>query len=137
MNHIDLATSGWPDYELLDSGDNKKLERFGPFVLIRPETQAIWKPLHPKLWKQAAAEFKFNKDKGVWRGKNVPDQWDIAWRDGVRFSLRTTSFKHTGVFPEQAPNWEWIVGRVKALAKGMRAATESPQPLRLQVSRAS
>ena len=59
MNHINLATDGWPDYELLDSGDNKKLERFGSFVLIRPETQAIWKPLHPELWKSAEAEFLF------------------------------------------------------------------------------
>jgi 23S rRNA (cytosine1962-C5)-methyltransferase len=117
MQHIDLAISGWPDYELLDSGNNKKLEQFGPFILIRPETQAIWKPLHPELWENAAAEFKFDKDKGSWRGKNVPDTWDIVWRDGVRFSLRTTSFKHTGAFPEQAPNWEWIRERVSTLAK--------------------
>ncbi len=64
MKHIDLATSGWPDYELLDSGENKKLERFGPFVLIRPETQAIWRPLHPELWKTAKAEFRFDGGKG-------------------------------------------------------------------------
>jgi 23S rRNA (cytosine1962-C5)-methyltransferase len=115
MKPIDLATSGWADYELLDSGDNKKLERFGAFVLIRPETQAVWKPLHPELWKSAKAEFRFDGGKGSWRGKNVPDIWDITWRDGVRFSLRTTSFKHTGVFPEQAPNWEWIAKRVSAL----------------------
>jgi 23S rRNA (cytosine1962-C5)-methyltransferase len=117
MKQIDLATSGWPDYELLDSGNNKKLERFGPFILIRPETQAIWKPLRPELWKQTAAEFTFDKDKGSWRGEDVPDKWDITWRDGVRFSLHTGSFKHTGAFPEQAPNWEWIAERVKALAK--------------------
>jgi 23S rRNA (cytosine1962-C5)-methyltransferase len=115
IQHIDLTTSGWPDYELLDSGDNKKLERFGALVLIRPETQAIWRPLHPELWEQAAAEFKFDKDKGSWGGENVPDTWDIVWRDGVHFSLRTGSFKHTGVFPEQAPNWEWIAARVETL----------------------
>jgi 23S rRNA (cytosine1962-C5)-methyltransferase len=117
MNHIDLSTSGWPDYELLDSGDNKKLERFGPFVLIRPETQAIWKPLHPELWKTAKAEFHFDGEKGSWRSKNNggSETWDITWNSDTRFSLRLTSFKHTGVFPEQAPNWEWIAGRVKTL----------------------
>jgi 23S rRNA (cytosine1962-C5)-methyltransferase len=129
MDHIDLATGGWADYELLDSGDNKKLERFGAFVLIRPETQAIWKPLHSELWKSAKAEFRFDGGKGSWRGKNVPDKWDIAWRDGVRFSLRTTSFKHTGVFPEQAPNWEWIGEKVSALAK--RGDKDKPKVLNL------
>jgi 23S rRNA (cytosine1962-C5)-methyltransferase len=122
MQHIDLSTGGWPDYELLDSGDNRKLERFGKFVLIRPETQAIWKPLRPELWKGAHAEFRFDGGKGSWHGAKgaragVPEKWDIAWKDGVRFSLRPTSFKHTGVFPEQAPNWEWIGGKVSALAK--------------------
>ena len=119
MNHIDLATNGWPDYELLDSGDNKKLERFGPLVLIRPETQAIWKPLHPELWKTAKAEFRFDGGKGSWRskGNGGSEIWDITWNSDARFSLRLTSFKHTGVFPEQAPNWEWIGERVDALAK--------------------
>ncbi|HUC01576.1 MAG TPA: class I SAM-dependent methyltransferase [Candidatus Paceibacterota bacterium] len=117
MNHIDLATDGWADYELLDSGNNKKLERFGPYILIRPETQAIWKPLRPELWKSAHAEFKFDKDKGSWRGRSTPEPWTISWRDDIKFSLRLTSFKHTGVFPEQAPNWEWIAERVKTLAK--------------------
>jgi 23S rRNA (cytosine1962-C5)-methyltransferase len=117
MNHIDLATDGWPDYELLDSGDNKKLERFGPFALIRPETQAIWKPLRPELWKAAKAEFRFDGGKGSWRSMNKggSETWDITWRLDARFTLRLTSFKHTGVFPEQAPNWEWIGERVDAL----------------------
>jgi 23S rRNA (cytosine1962-C5)-methyltransferase len=121
MQHIDLSTSGWPDYELLDSGDNKKLERFGPHILIRPETQAIWKPIHPELWKNAEAEFRFDGGKGSWRtksgGEGVPETWDIAWNNEARFSLRLTAFKHTGIFPEQAPNWEWTAKQVKALAK--------------------
>jgi 23S rRNA (cytosine1962-C5)-methyltransferase len=119
MNNINLATSGWPDYELLDSGDNKKLERFGPFVLIRPETQAIWKPLHPNLWKTAKAEFRFDGGKGSWRSNNNggSEIWDITWNSDTRFSLRLTSFKHTGVFPEQAPNWEWTAERVDTLVK--------------------
>src|SRR5580692_3074730 len=117
MQHTDLATSACPDYELLDSGDNKKLERFGAVLLIRPETQAIWRPQQPELWKSAKAEFRFDGGKGSWRGKNtsggVPEKWGIAWENDARFSLRLTSFKHTGVFPEQAPNWEWIRERVK------------------------
>lgn len=120
MNNINLTVGGdggWPDYELLDSGDNKKLERFGSMTLIRPETQAIWKPMHPELWKQADAEFLWNGGKGSWRGKKLPDMWDIAWNKEATFTLRLTSFKHTGVFPEQAPNWEWIRDHVTALAK--------------------
>jgi 23S rRNA (cytosine1962-C5)-methyltransferase len=121
MNHIDLSTDGWSDYELLDSGDNKKLERFGKFILIRPETQAIWKPLRPEQWKNAHVEFRFDGGKGSWRGKGIgkggPETWEIAWNDETRFSLRLTAFKHTGVFPEQAPNWEWIGKKVDALAK--------------------
>ena len=138
MQHIDLATSGWPDYELLDSGDNKKLERFGPFVLIRPETQAIWKPLHPELWKTAKAEFRFDGGKGSWRskGNGGAETWDITWNSEARFTLRLTSFKHTGIFPEQAPNWEWIAERVKALAKnaphgGAGNANAQPKVLNL------
>lgn len=129
MNHVDLATDGWSDYRLLDSGDNKKLERFGSHVLIRPETQAIWKPLRPELWRSAEAEFKFDKDKGSWRGRSMPEPWVISWRDGIKFSLRLTSFKHTGVFPEQAPNWEWTRGRVTALAK--RGDKDRPKVLNL------
>lgn len=117
MHLIDLATSGWPDYELLDSGGNKKLERFGKFVLIRPETQAIWKPLHPELWKRANTEFRFDGGKGSWRGKGMPDSWNIEWDKAVRCTLRLTSFKHTGIFPEQAPNWEWIGERASALTR--------------------
>ncbi len=128
MNNINLSvgaqgaasnekTEAWPDYELLDSGDNKKLERFGAIIMIRPETQAIWRPLKPDLWKKATAEFLWNDGKGAWRGKNLPDMWDIAWNKEALFTLRFTNFKHTGVFPEQAPNWEWIRDRVDALKK--------------------
>lgn len=133
MNNINLsigadggAANEWSDYELLDSGDNKKLERFGSIILIRPETQAIWKPLHPELWKNAKAEFLWNDGKGSWRGENLPDMWDISWNKEATFTLRFTSFKHTGVFPEQAPNWEWIRDRVETLKKNKTGADEQP-----------
>lgn len=121
MKNINLSIGenavAWPDYELLDSGDNKKLERFGNIIVIRPETQAIWRPLKPELWKDVKAEFSWNDGKGSWRGKNLPDMWDISWNKEATFTLRFTNFKHTGVFPEQAPNWEWIRNHVEALKK--------------------
>ena len=115
MTNTNLIIRPWRDYELLDSGENRKLERYGKFVLIRPETQAIWKPARPELWKKSDAEFKWADGKGRWaKGKNVPETWDISWND-AHFSIRLTSFKHTGVFPEQAANWEWLGGKVVAL----------------------
>jgi len=118
MKNLDLIAAPWRDYELLDSGDNKKLERFGAIVLIRPETQAIWKPAHPELWKQAKMEFLFDGGKGSWHGKGVPERWDIPWNDDARCTLRLTSFKHIGIFPEQAPNWKWIAECVNEFKKG-------------------
>jgi 23S rRNA (cytosine1962-C5)-methyltransferase len=123
MKNLDLTATSWHDYELLDSGDNKKLERFGAVILVRPETQAIWRLIHPELWKQAQAEFRFDGGKGSWRGKNInggaPEKWDIAWNDDAKCTLRLTSFKHIGIFPEQAPNWEWIAAKVDALKKSI------------------
>jgi 23S rRNA (cytosine1962-C5)-methyltransferase len=123
-----LATAGWPDYELLDSGDGEKLERFGSVLLARPETQALWKKQRPELWKDAAASFAFGDAKGAWRVRGlVPEPWPVAFKDGVFFA-RLTNFKHTGLFPEQAPNWEWTSERVAAL---MRAAAPAPRVLNL------
>jgi 23S rRNA (cytosine1962-C5)-methyltransferase len=130
MKQTDLTTRGWHDYELLDSGDNKKLERYGKFIIVRPETQAIWKPLRPELWKKADAEFRFEGSKGSWSGKSSPEPWVISWDDEARLSLRLTSFKHTGIFPEQAPNWEWVEQCVKNLKKSSPAA-QPPKVLNL------
>jgi 23S rRNA (cytosine1962-C5)-methyltransferase len=128
MKNLDLATAPWSDYELLDSGDNKKLERFGAVVLIRPETQAIWRPQHPELWKQAKAEFRFDGGKGSWSIKKIqddtPDEWSISWNDDARCTLRLTSFKHIGIFPEQAPNWKWIATQTDALKKSQGGQTQ-------------
>jgi 23S rRNA (cytosine1962-C5)-methyltransferase len=115
MQNTDLLVRPWADYELLDSGNNKKLERFGAVIVIRPETQALWKPLRPELWATAAAEFSFGNGKGTWKKRvNIPESWDLAWQD-IRFTSRLTSFKHTGVFPEQAVNWEWLADKVSSL----------------------
>ncbi|MHB0865407.1 MAG: class I SAM-dependent methyltransferase [Minisyncoccota bacterium] len=102
-----LTTLPWSDYELLDSGENMKLERFGDIIVARPETQALWKKERPELWESAHAVFAFHDKKGAWDiKKSVPESWELSWHD-VRFTAALTGFKHTGVFPEQAPNWEW------------------------------
>lgn len=117
MERNDLTTTGWDDYELIDSGDGAKLERYGDVVMSRPETQAIWKPLRAELWSQANATFEWKDGKSEWKKQpDVPESWPLAWRD-VRFTARLTSFKHTGIFPEQAANWEWTDACVKKLEK--------------------
>jgi 23S rRNA (cytosine1962-C5)-methyltransferase len=115
MKRSDLIAEPWEDYELIDSGDGEKLERYGSVTLIRPETQALWSPARPAEWKKAAARFRFKDGKGSWEKKNgTPAEWGMKWRE-IRFTVRLTSFKHTGVFPEQVPNWEWLAERAKRL----------------------
>lgn len=131
MENRNLVHEGWDEYALLDSGGNRKLERYGEFVLARPETQALWKPTRPALWKTADAEFHFGDHEGAgrggkggtWRKKNaaMPDAWEMSW-NSIRFRVRLTSFKHTGIFPEQAANWEWIAERVSMLRSQLQGA---------------
>lgn len=110
-----LVSLPWADYELLDSGDGMKLERFGTITLARPETQALWKKMRPELWETTNAAFAFGESKGAWDiKKEVPDSWEVT-RGPLHFLARLTSFKHTGIFPEQEPNWVWIKDQVKAL----------------------
>ena len=119
-----LTPTGWNDYELIDSGDFEKLERFGKYITIRPEPQALWdKALSKQEWeKQAHVRFvSKSSSAGEWKKlKEMPDQWKISynfigssqWKknesQGISFRLGLTSFKHVGVFPEQAVNWEYI-----------------------------
>lgn len=124
-----LRPQHWKDYELIDSGDYEKLERFGKYIIRRPEPQAVWrKSLPEKEWEDVAdATFKKEKgkasqdgnDKGVWVQKNgMPDQWFINYQYKemkLRFRLGLTSFKHVGVFPEQSENWDFIYDTVRSL----------------------
>ena len=127
----EFPSSAWRDYELLDSGAGEKLERFGAYVLARPEPKALWdKSMSEAEWRRLAhtsftpgAGFgKAGKeDSGTWnRLRKMDDQWWIRYAndDGLKMDLRLglTSFKHVGVFPEQAPNWDWIYRRTRALA---------------------
>ena len=135
----------WKDYELIDSGNFEKLERFGRYYLSRPEPKALWdKTLSEDEWNRTVhTHFKagagFGKagkeDSGTWeRLRKMDDQWVVRYRGeqpGLDFSLRLglTAFKHVGVFPEQAPNWEYIYRQTKALA-GKSAGKDTDQTAR-------
>ncbi len=110
MSHISLAiTKPSKDYELLDSGDGEKLERFGKIVFRRPDPQALWaKNVDHPQWNKAHASFNREGKKGDWNlTKSVPDRWQIEFGK-LKLWIRPTSFKHTGLFPEQLPNWDWM-----------------------------
>jgi len=117
-----MTPRNWVDYELIDSGGFEKLERFGDFVLSRPEPQAIWnKSLDRSQWERMAhAAFRKDRkseDKGEWMLKpGMKQQWYVNYRyQGMKLRMRLglTSFKHVGLFPEQAENWDWIFERVR------------------------
>lgn len=111
-----MRTEGWADYALLDSGDGRKLERYGPYTVIRPEPQCLWTPRRPELWDQADAVFDptDEEDAGRWRFKGQPEQaWPLSWGD-VRFLGRFTAFRHLAFFPEQAANWAFLDEAVRA-----------------------
>jgi 23S rRNA (cytosine1962-C5)-methyltransferase len=97
------------DYEVLDSGAGEKLERFGDFVLIRPAAQALWRPRHPELWSEASARFERDPGgRGQWQlRRKLPEAWRLELANLV-FTLKTTSFGHVGLFPEQLEQWRWI-----------------------------
>lgn len=105
------------DYELLDSGDGEKLERFGKVVLSRPDPQALWrKRLDEKEWKKADASFSRSEASAEWTYKNGKlEKWSIDYA-GLKFWIKPTAFKHTGIFPEQKVNWDWmrdLIGKVE------------------------
>lgn len=112
----DLITTGWDEYRLLDCGGGRKLEKFGPYTVDRPEEQAMGaRRLPPDKWAAADAVFAGEKDAedGRWnfRGK-VPETWPTHYK-GVKFFGRFTPFRHIGYFPEQAPHWDWMLERMK------------------------
>lgn len=118
-----LATPGFADYALLDSGDGRKLERFGNVTVERPEPQALWRPaLDPGTWLRADAAFKGttadeDADGGRWRKNNaVPESWPVRLH-GVTLLCRLTSFRHLGLFPEQLPHWEWMLEWMRGIER--------------------
>lgn len=110
-----LTTEGFEGYELIDSGEHEKLERFGAVTVARPDTQAIWKKAKPDAWAKADASFSFDGGKGSWNKSNpVPETWPVPYKDAT-LEAKLTNFKHVGIFPEQEANWSWSVERIKAL----------------------
>ena len=111
-----LRTRGWADYGLVDSGDGKKLERYGAQRVIRPEPQCLWRPAQPDLWGQATATFdpSDEDEAGAWRFTiKPPETWELGW-GRTRFNARFTAFRHLAFFPEQAANWAWLEQAVSA-----------------------
>jgi 23S rRNA (cytosine1962-C5)-methyltransferase len=128
-----LPSPHWKDYELLDSGDGLKLERFGPYTFVRPEVQALWtRSLPAAAWDSAHAVFQPSGEEsgGHWVFKiKIPEQWELSYpiipnfsakhspgvreeRGGLRFSVMTTPGRHLGVFPECAAHWDWVAGLI-------------------------
>lgn len=99
----------WKDYELIDTSDGERLERWGKYILIRPDPQIIWKTERKNpLWKKADGIYKRSPSGGgKWVKSQMPEHWSIGYGD-CKFVLRPMGFKHTGLFPEQAANWEWF-----------------------------
>ena len=133
-----LLTPTFPDYELIDSGDFEKLERFGAYITRRPEPQAIWhKSLPENKWRELAhASFmrtssSKSDERGEWQRKaTMPDRWTMEYRYKkmhLTMRLGLTSFKHVGIFPEQAANWNFIYDRIEAL----KADGSTPKVLNL------
>lgn len=138
MNYIITETLPERDYELLDSGDGEKLERFGKYVTARPDPQALWPKRDLDLWKRASAVFGRNggtslasdrageqrakgADKGEWAVKTRLDERWKATIGEITFWIRLSSFKHVGVFPEHQPSWAWM----------MKAITEAKRPIKV------
>lgn len=148
MATIEFPSPSWKDYALLDSGRGEKLERFGEYVLVRPEPKALWdkslpeaewgRMVHTRFTPGAGFGKAGKEDSGTWdRIRKMPDQWWIrygATPQGPAFSLRLglTAFKHVGVFPEQAPNWEHIYTNTRSLVERARAeGAPAPRVLNL------
>ena len=105
---------GWKDYEVIDTSSGEKLERWGDYILLRPDPQVIWntKREHPLYKKLNGHYHRSTKGGGEWEFFDLPTEWSINYKD-LTFNLKPFSFKHTGLFPEQATNWNWFSSIIK------------------------
>ncbi|MCI5569231.1 MAG: class I SAM-dependent methyltransferase [Lachnospiraceae bacterium] len=112
----------WKDYQVIDTSSGEKLEKWGEYILLRPDPQVIWKtPKKNPMWKRINAHYhRSSKGGGEWEFFDLPDEWTISYRD-LRFRLKPFSFKHTGLFPEQAVNWDWMSDRIKNAGRPVKA----------------
>jgi 23S rRNA (cytosine1962-C5)-methyltransferase len=108
-----LVADNWTDFELLDTGDHEKIERWGRYILRRPDPQAIWNRQDETIWSHFDGYYQRSQTGGgKWTVENFPKQWTVQYKD-LRFYIRPTGFKHTGLFPEQAANWDFMMDKIK------------------------
>ena len=119
------CADNWKDYELIDTSDGERLERWGKYILVRPDPQIIWRGVAKSpLWKKADGVYRrSSKGGGAWVKNDLPADWQIGYGEDLRFVLRPMGFKHTGLFPEQAANWDWFSGIIR---KAKAADPEKP-----------
>jgi len=110
-----IGNEQFKDFELLDSGDGYRLERWGQYVLAKPDPQAIWQKSNPDLWSQADAIYE-DDAWSIKEGNNLPESWDIGFNK-MKLRVRPMNFKHTGVFPEQSANWIWMTDKLNGIEK--------------------
>ena len=114
--------SDWNDYQILDMANGEKLEKWNNITLVRPDPQIIWKQkTYPEKWKKADAKYsRSNTGGGAWNyNKKLPSAWQVKYKDLV-FNIKPMGFKHTGLFPEQAVNWDWMINKIKSTNKEIR-----------------
>ena len=114
-------SENWKDYELLDATDGERLERWGKYILVRPDPQIIWRGVgkHP-LWKRADAIYRRSSSGGGgWKQNRLPEQWHVQYGD-LKFLIKPMGFKHTGLFPEQAANWDWFSEKIKKAGRPIK-----------------
>ena len=115
------TADGWKDYEVIDTSDGEKLERWGKYILLRPDPQVIWKTERTcRQWRQLNGHYhRSSKGGGEWEFFDLPEEWSIRYRD-LTFRLKPFSFKHTGLFPEQAVNWDWVSSLIKNAGRPLK-----------------
>ena len=114
--------SDWNDYQILDMANGEKLEKWNNITLVRPDPQIIWKQkTYPEKWKKADAKYsRSNTGGGAWNyNKKLPSAWQVKYKDLV-FNIKPMGFKHTGLFPEQAVNWDWMINKIKGANKEIK-----------------
>ena len=114
--------SDWNDYQILDMANGEKLEKWNNITLVRPDPQIIWKQkTYPEKWKKADAKYsRSNTGGGAWNyNKKLPSAWQVKYKDLV-FNIKPMGFKHTGLFPEQAVNWDWMINKIKSTNKEIK-----------------
>ena len=117
-----IIANDWKDYEILDMANGEKLERWGNIILVRPDPQIIWKnKVYPDKWKNINAKYnRSNTGGGTWEYKNkLPESWQIKYKK-LTFNIKPMGFKHTGLFPEQAVNWDWMIDKIKSSGREIR-----------------